>query len=276
MRQKKLTFLITLLLFTTTISLAQKDNALAQKGINQGKKGNYEKALTFFNQALEINSENYNALYYSGFSNENLENFEKATEFYTKTLELKETGETLYRRGYCYFRVKDYTNALNDYNNALKYLPGNEEIIMSRASVYLKTEEYQLLLDDLNFHLAKSPSDYYSKANKAMALSKIGRNDESLGILFELLKEMPPKHKAQLYNAISETYRSMEDDLKALEFINKSIEERFDYANAHITKAEILIDLGKKDEACESFQLAKKYGIDLTLDIVKEIEEVCK
>lgn len=276
MKLRKSTFLISILLVITTISYAQKDNALAQKGIKHGKKGNYEKALTFFSQALEINPQNYNALYYSGYSYENLENFKKAIEFYIKTLESKETGSTLYRRGYCYFRIKDYPNALSDYNSALKYLPENEKIIMSRASVYLKTEEYQLLLDDLNFHLSKTPNDYYSKANKAMALSKLDRNEESLEILFELLNEMPPKHKAQLYNSITETYRSMNDDKNALEYINKSINENNNYANAHLTKAEILMDMDKKEQACESFQKAVNYGIDMTLDIVKEINEKCK
>lgn len=276
MKFRKLTILFSALIFIASISYAQKDNSLANKGLKYGKKGDYEKALTYFSQALEINPKNYDALFYSGYSNENLENFEKAIEFYTKTLESKKTGATLYRRGYCYFRIKDYSNALDGYNKALRYLPENDEIIMSRASVYLETEEYQLFLDDLNFHLSKVPTDYFSKANKAMALSELDRNEESLEILFELLIEMPPKHKPQLYNAISETYRAMDNNNKALEYIDKSIEENINYANAYLTKAEILMDMNKKEQACESFQQAKKHGIDLTKSAVKEISSKCQ
>ncbi|MBA7546893.1 Beta-barrel assembly-enhancing protease [subsurface metagenome] len=268
--------LLLLFLFTTVLSFGQEDIKLAKKGIIQGKKGNYEKAIEYFDQALEINSKSLNALYYKGYSLEQLGRFEEAVDFYTKSLEIEYRGATIYRRGYCYFNSDQDSLAVIDFSEALKLMPDNQEILMMRASAYRRLEKYEELLSDLNTHLEKVPNDFYSKGNKAMTLIELGRYDEGISLLNDLIGERP--EEPILYNGIAEAYMRMEKYDDAIIQIDKTISLKEDYDNGHLTKAQILIRQEKIIQACEELRLAEKYGADLSEldDIDKELFKECK
>lgn len=269
-------FVLLTLMFSAIVAVGQKDNTLAKKGIKFGKKGDFKRALEYFEKSLEINPSNLNALYYKAYSLEQLNEFDKAIEAYSITMKYKQDGAIYFRRGWCYFRLKDYDSAIRDYNKASEYLPDNDEINMGKASVYLHTEKYQKLLDALNLHLEKVPDDLYSKANKANALSKLNRHSEALELFFELLIKMPEKHRHKICNGIANTYMLIEKYDKAFEYVDKAFDYNSKYGEAHITKAEIFMALNKKDKAFEEIQKAKTLGVDMNHKDIKQLVEKCK
>ena len=260
-------------MFSAIVAFGQKDNTLAKKGIKLGKKGDFTSALECFEKSLKINPSNLNALYYKAYSLEQLEEFVKAIDAYSVAMKYKHDGAIYFRRGWCYFRVKNYDSALQDYNKASEYLPDNDEINMAKASVYLHTEKYQKLLDVLNSHLEKVPNDLFSKANKAIALSKLNRNSEALELFFELLSKMSVTQRHRVCNGIANTYMLMKEYDKALEYIDKAFAYNSKYGAAHITKAEIFLALNKKSEACKEIQKAKELGVDMSDKDVKKVVE---
>jgi tetratricopeptide (TPR) repeat protein len=268
----KLTFTLTFFLITVTL-FSQQDDIYAKKGIKLGKKGKYEKALVNFDKALDINPNNVNALYYKGYIYEQMENYDEAIKFYSKAIKADVEDFMYYRRGKCYFNNELDSLAILDFNEALKRIPDNPEILMSRASAYLRTEQYDKLLVDLNTRLKQNPNDYFTKANKSIALKKLGKYEEALKVLFELENEMPKEHLHRVYNGIADTYMELNSLNEAKVYIEKSLSLVSDYDVAYLTKAEILLKLGDKETACKEFNRAIELGYDINeLDEAKKLE----
>lgn len=268
---KNLLFL--LLLFSSILVHGQKDNSLAKKGLRFGKKGEFKKALQCFDQALEINSKNYTALFYKGYAHEQLEEFSKAILSYSEAIEVRKTGSSYYRRGLCYFRNKDYSSALIDYNKAQKYLPNNVDIVMGKASVFLQTEKHEELIEILNSHLTKYPNDYYSKGNKAIALNKVGRHEEALDLFLDLLNEFPAKLKHQIQNGVADTYMRLNRFEEAMEYVNRSINSDPKFSSARITKIEIYLEMDNIEMARNEVKITKELGIKFdSADAIKVLE----
>jgi len=266
-----------LLLIVITIISFQ---VYGQKGVELGKKGlevmnekDYDKALTYFEKALKINPNQLNSLYYSGFAYEKKKSYKKAIEFYSKCAELKEFPEVFTRRGTCYFLIKEDSLAIIDLTKSLELKPENSEAIMQRAGAYRRTGQYEKLLDDLNSHLQKVPNDFYTKANKATALTMLERYEEANELFINLTKEKPNEYR--LYNGVADTYMKMGKLEEALNSIEKALEINDKYANGYITKAEILIKMDKKEEACKAFSKAEKNGFDMEEDAAKKLAIKC-
>ena len=73
---------------------------------------------------------------------------------------------------------------------------------------------------DLNAHLNHNPKDYYTKANKGMALTELHRYNDALKVFEELCNEIPKKHLHRIYNSIADTYLKM-DSLKQANYYLK-------------------------------------------------------
>ena len=126
-----------LLLITISSVYGQKDEELTRAGIEQVQKGNFSKAILLFDKALKINPENTRALYYKGYSRENQNRFKEAVELYSKLIVLQPKEMYYLRRGYCYFRARQYEEALKDYNRMLKKYPYDTDLLMKRIRIYI-------------------------------------------------------------------------------------------------------------------------------------------
>lgn len=130
-----------LLFFIILISCKhQTPNDLLQKALEAQKNLQYNKAINYFNAAVEENS-----VY----------------------------ADNYYHRGICYaFMVKPY-KAIEDYSKAIKLQPNFLAAYQERASVYFAVAEYDLGLKDINFALQLDPKNKLSLNIKVLFLEKI-------------------------------------------------------------------------------------------------------
>jgi len=273
---KKILSIILILVSLQVFS--QLDMVYTKKGMNFGKEGKYKKALKNFDKALQNNPTNVTAIYYKGYIYEQLENYNYAINLYTRAINLNAEDFMYYRRGKCYFFDKQDSLAILDFNEALKRMPTNTEVLMSRASAYLRSEQYEKLLIDLNTRLAQDSTDYFSKANKSIALNKLNRFQEALDVLFELEKEIPSDQLHRVYNGIADTYMSLDKLELALSYIEKSISINPVYNISRFTKAEILLKKGDIKNACDEYKRSKNLGLKLEridIEIINNFETLC-
>ena len=81
--------------------------------------------------------------------------------------------DTYYRRANEYYKYNQYSKALSDINNALKYTPSENvdmrvQSLILRANIYILTGKKDFALVDLTEAIALSPTDYsaiYQRAN---------------------------------------------------------------------------------------------------------------
>ena len=145
-----------------TIVLAQKNNEVSGDketiAYDQGKalydKANYTEAITYFEQALDINPKNANALYWCGLSCRYSSQHEKAVQYFKKLDELNPSYWPwfYYEMGVAYAELKQYDQAIEAYNQFLKKYtkdPGN--------ALYHHQANYKLLYAQGQKALADAP-----------------------------------------------------------------------------------------------------------------------
>jgi ribosomal protein S12 methylthiotransferase accessory factor len=93
------------------------------------KKNNFSIAMKFLKQALEIQpseSEKSLVLFYMGYVSTQICEYEKAISFLNEAILLSRDNHIFYNlRGTCYFKLKKYREALNDFFESLNVNRGS-------------------------------------------------------------------------------------------------------------------------------------------------------
>ena len=118
---------------------------LFRRGILNNKKGEFDKAIEDFNNALMLNGTNSTKvqIYLNlGASQLKLESFDNALESYKKALDLSPRNPSIYNyKGYANYKLGNFSEAINDFNNAIDLDPNNAASYYNRGMAYLKTAE---------------------------------------------------------------------------------------------------------------------------------------
>lgn len=266
--------LYTFLLLFSLSSFSQTADAFLRKGIEAGNKKQYKVAISYFNEALKIDPKNAQALYYKGLSLQNMGAFSGAIKFYTFSLEYLERGETYHNRAYCLSKIFQDSLAIIDLSKAIEMDGENIKYLKTRINIYRKTNQYDLMLKDIDTYLDRAPNNFSMKANKAVVLTLLNKPKEAIVIYRELLKQKPKEKK--LYYGVSRLYLSLEKFDVAISNINKAIALDSQYVKAYLLKSKILKDSGEKEAACITLDKAAKLGADIQDETYQEILKYCK
>ncbi|MFC2049798.1 tetratricopeptide repeat protein [Chloroflexota bacterium] len=113
--------------FTKAIEL-QPDRAAAynSRGLAYCYKGEYNKAISDYNNAIELDPKNAKVYYYNrGCSYHSLGEYDKAIADYTKAIELDpEFNRAYYRRGLAHEAKGEYDKAINDFEKVAQLEDG--------------------------------------------------------------------------------------------------------------------------------------------------------
>ena len=145
-----------------------KYNISFKNGLRHLDRGNYQKALDFFNESIGIYNKDPGAYYNRGLANQELGNHLDAIDDFKKSMTMDGKmykGSTHNNIGWSYSELEDYDNALIHFNKAIEIKPkegyfyadkgdtlyelGKEE---EACSNYLKSSElgYKEIKDYLN------------------------------------------------------------------------------------------------------------------------------
>lgn len=104
-------------------TLTRSEN-LFNQGIALLETGEQEKALTYFQQAIEIKAEFIPAWIYKGICLEQLERYEEAISCYTQAININPNiADLWYNKSATYCKLKQYNNALACINRVLDIEP---------------------------------------------------------------------------------------------------------------------------------------------------------
>ncbi|WP_238915912.1 tetratricopeptide repeat protein [Clostridium sp. YIM B02555] len=196
-----------------------------QKGRIFSTKEEYESSLDFYNKVLEINENKISALNNKGFVLNKLGRFEESIVAIDKGLEINNNDVFLHmNRAEVLFNLNYYREAMDEANiaiNIYQYYTKPYLIKMKIFNIYEEYEEMLSMAEELEkYNIASEETNLY----KIKALSNSNKSEEAEKLAIDMLenKESDLVDKILFELAIIYYDRSLFD--KALEYINKAVE----------------------------------------------------
>ncbi|MDH3576102.1 MAG: tetratricopeptide repeat protein, partial [Desulfobacteraceae bacterium] len=124
--------------YSKAIEINPKDNkAYTKRGLAYGRRGQFDQAISDFNKAIEINPKDNKAYNNRGFAYSRRGQFDQAISDYNKAIEINPKYNKAYtNRGAAYARRGQFDQAISDYNKAIEINPTNTNAYYGIGCIY--------------------------------------------------------------------------------------------------------------------------------------------
>jgi len=223
-------------------------------GLSFLSKDDCEKALTYFEKAVESDNNYAEAWAQSGFCNEKLGKHAEAIEASKKAVSLRPSAESYFNIGLASFYLKQYKDAADAYRQSIKLDPYNasdahyalglvyrdwgkpdDEIQAYKQAIRLRPD-YLVAYDRLGSRYLKS-----KKYNEAVEV-------------FRQLSTLKPGDAAAPNN-MGEAYFELNKLNEAMESFRQSIRLKPDFGRAYYNLGRTLMAMGNRDAALEQYTI---------------------
>ena len=101
----------------------------------------------------------------------------KAVDYWNHAVSSKQNTAVAYsNRGLAYHDLRQYQNAVKDFDTAIKMDPGYAAAYNNRGNSYYELNEYKLALDDFNQSLKLKPKNAKARLNRGLAFYQMDKN----------------------------------------------------------------------------------------------------
>ncbi|EEF84741.1 tetratricopeptide repeat protein [Borreliella spielmanii] len=196
------------------------DTAYYQKGIAEEKNGNIQQAFTSFKNAYNLNKKTNYALK-AGIVSNNLGNFKKGEAYLSFFNDnVKKPNEiAIYNLSIAKFENNKLKEALEIINKAINLNPEKSEYLYLKASINLKSENYQNAISLYNLVIEKNPENTSAYINLAKAYEKSGNKTQAISTLEKIMN----KNNKLALNNLGILYKKEKNYQKAIEIFEKAI-----------------------------------------------------
>jgi len=130
------------------------------QGLEYFKKGDYDKAIESYNQAISINPDYADAYLNRGDAYDDKGDYDKAIESYNQVIRIDPNNAMGYvSRGLLYYNKKDYDKVIADYNQIIRIDPNNVFAYKTRGGMYFVKKDYDNAIADYNKAIMLAPND---------------------------------------------------------------------------------------------------------------------
>ncbi|HEU4714427.1 MAG TPA: trypsin-like peptidase domain-containing protein [Pyrinomonadaceae bacterium] len=230
-------------------------------GLSFLSKDDCEKALPYFEKAVESDSQYAEAWAQSGFCNEKLGKHAEALEASKKAVGLRPSAESYFNIGLASFYLKQYREAADAYRQSIKLDPYNSaDAYYALGLVYRDwgkaDEEIQAYKQAIRLR-----PDYigaYERLGSRYLKSK--KFTEAIEIYRQLAALKPGDANAP--NSMGEAYLELNRYNEALESFRQSIRLKPDFGRAYYNLGKCLLAMGNRDAALEQYTILTNIDAD--------------
>jgi tetratricopeptide (TPR) repeat protein len=271
---------------------------LFERGLVAIEKGDYNRAITYYDQAIARNPKRAMSFNNRGVAYQHKKEYDQAIADYSRAIKLSpDFALALSNRRAVYFTIGDYqraladadrlvqlqphdalsfavrgdcasfygddVRALADYAHALQLAPKNFALYVGRSALYIRSSNNVLALADCEYAIKLNPNAAPAYVNRG--LIRLIQNDDS-GALpdFERAIQLAP-HLVQGFQNRGMIHHRARDYQRALQDYNQAITLDSHDPDAHGLRGEIYFRLGDSGRARENIDLALRYKPEAAL-----------
>jgi tetratricopeptide (TPR) repeat protein len=178
----------------------------------------YDNAQTNRNRAIILNNRG-NAYYYKG-------QYDRAIEDYNNAIELNPNyTHAYYNRGLAYYQKVQYDRAIEDYNNAIELNPNYTHAYNNRGNAYYQKVQYDRAIEDYDKAIELNPNYTYAYNNRGNAYYGKGQYDRAIEDCNKVIQFDP--NDASAYYNIACLYSVQNNTAEACQWLKKAVEKGY-------------------------------------------------
>lgn len=230
-------------------------------GLSFLSKDDCEKALPYFEKAVESDSNYPEAWAQTGFCNEKLGRHTEAIEASKRAVSLRPSAESYFNIGLAYFYLKQYRESAEAYRQAIRLDPYNAaDAYYALGLVY---RDWGRADDEIQAYkqAIRLRADYTSAYERlGSRYFKSKKYSEALEV-FKQLANLKPAD-ATVPNSMGETYLEMGRMNEAIEAFRQAIRLKPDFGKAYFNLGKCLLAMGNRDAALEQYNILQNLDQD--------------
>ena len=158
---------------------------------------------------------------------------------------------------------KDYDQAIENYNAALRLNPNYATVFNSRGNVYLDKKDYDRAIQDYDQAIGLSPNYAVAFYNRGLAYQNKKDQDRAIQDYDQAIR-LDPKY-ATAFNNRGNVYRDRKDYDRALQDYNQAIRLDPKYAAAFNNRGNVYRDMKEYDQAIQDYDEALRLNPNYVL-----------
>ncbi|MCX5694595.1 MAG: tetratricopeptide repeat protein [Candidatus Omnitrophica bacterium] len=224
-----------------------------ERGLAYFDKGEYDKALIDFTQAVKLNRNYADGFYNRGKVYQKKGEYGKAVFDYTEAIKIEPGYVGAYiNRGLVYYSSKEYENAILNFNQAIEINPLGTEAYFNLAYLYGKLGKRMEAVVLCKKILRINSNDVRVYYRLGCLYRDIGWKNEALA-MFKKAIELDEKY-IQAYSDLANIYAREGDSENLISLYKKAIANKLSYFNAYYNVGNLYKDAGKYKEAILLYQ----------------------
>ena len=207
-----------------------KDSSYAQK-LDEGDKlhmqGKYQDAIKIYNEAMQLNANDYKVYFYRGNAYSQLREYRQAINDYTKSISLNPQNDWAYNnRGVAYVDIGDYKRALLNYNRAIQLNPKFDMAYYNRGIAHFHLRDYNRAIANYTKAIELNPQYDHAYNNRGWTYYHMKHFTKAIENYSKAIELNPNislyyNNRAAAYQGLGKMTQAQADYAKAEELENK-------------------------------------------------------
>jgi tetratricopeptide (TPR) repeat protein len=248
--------------YTSAISTFKKiieldaDNDMAYYGLGDVyiRMMNWKEAIPVLEKAVQLNPDYGDAYFQIGTAYQELKEFDKAAEAYKKFIATgpRQAIDAYNRLGLCQMELGQYADAVTSFQEALKGMPDDVNIIYKLAQSYEKGGQYEQAAETYYKLAELSPKDARIYYNTVINMYNAAKMPEKAAEAARKMIELNPNDPDALFN-LGFMLVQMEKYEEAIEVLDRVITLTPEMEYAHLNKGFSLYSLKRYSDAIKTY-----------------------
>ncbi|MBD2514872.1 tetratricopeptide repeat protein [Nostoc sp. FACHB-973] len=225
---------------------------LYQEGVNKYDAGNYEGAVTDFNQLIELEPQNALAYNKRGDAYYRLGDYEQAQADSSQAILLNpQDANAYYDRGFALYELGKYKEAIADYTETIKLNSQDAYAYYGRGLARVQLKDHKGALGDFTKAIAIKPQYTEAYLQRGILRRRLRLRQAAIQDFDTIIKINPSDAKAYYQRGLTQVINKQKN--AAIQDYSDAININPKYIEAYLNRGDLYSDLGNKIEATEDY-----------------------